>query len=110
MKRAHFDCPDEPAFLAEVLRSVESVDGKDEKVKVLARAFRAFRGLCLAQSAISLDEETEAGKDGVTVLLKGAAMHYPEGEWRRFADLLYPKEGPMMERIREAAKKHTGAG
>ncbi len=108
MKKVHFDIPDEPAFLDEVLRSVENAPDQDAKIKVLTKAFMAFRGFSFAQAALMLDEAPPAREDAVTELLTGAAMYYPEGEWRRFGELLYPKEGPMWQRVVEAANKRTG--
>lgn len=105
MERKHIDIPDERAFLDEVLRSVQSAPNEEAKVRVLAKAFFAFRGWCYAASALMVDDAAPT-KDGAVIdLFTAAAMYYPEGYWRRFGELLYPKEGPMLARMIEAAKK-----
>lgn len=108
MKRVYVDSPDEAAFIKEVLRSVESATDHEAKMQVLSRALMTMRGWCYAQAAVILGEGPPTREEGVVELFKAAAMYYPEGEWRRFGELLYPKEGPMMERLLEVAKNKTG--
>ncbi len=108
MERVHFDIPDERAFIEEVLHSVESFKDHAAKVTVLAKTFMALRGRCYAEAAIMFDEAPPTREEAVMKLLKLSAMYYPEGEWRRFGDLLYPKEGPLIARVLEAVKKNRG--
>ncbi len=109
MLRTHIDIPDERAFLDEVLRSVQAAPDEKGKIEVLAKAFFAFRGWCYATAAMMVDDAPPT-KDGPVIdLFTGAAMYYPEGEWKRFGELLYPREGPMLARMIEAAKRRKGS-
>ncbi len=109
MKRVHVETPDSgKAFIEEVLRSLEKASDHNEKIEILVKAFMTMRGWCYAAAALTLEEGSQTREEGVIALFKGAAMYYPEGQWRRFGELLYPKEGPMMARMVEAAKKNTG--
>ena len=104
MKRAYLESSDEGAFVKEVLGSIESATEHDAKMEVLSRAFMTMRGWCYAWAALILEEGSQTREEGVMELLKASAMYYPEGEWRCFGELLYPKEGPMIARIIKAAK------